>query len=231
MDDVAEAMIPRLLAITPPDAARHPEIGDRWSSGLAEGLARANDRLPADVIPVAIQVRDKRADDDQLTELRIALRARHPERPLLLNGTASRARLLAFDGYHREAAATGTVRRGRTPQDRTRLVGQSTHTTVEVERAVQLGVDYLLFGPIFDTPAKRRYGPPQGTERLAEVCRAVTIPVLAVGGIDGSNIGKALRSGASGVAVIRAAGDPVQVEAMVGRLASQSPEWPSTSIR
>jgi len=82
------------------------------------------------------------------------------------------------------------------------LIGVSCHS-LEGVKAERGGPDYLFFGPVFATPAKAAYGAPQGLERLAEVCRAVALPVLAVGGINLDNAASCLSAGASGIAAIR----------------------------
>jgi len=83
------------------------------------------------------------------------------------------------------------------------LIGASCHSLDEVSAAAEEGADYVAFGPVFETPAKLRFGPPQGIERLAEVCRAVRIPVLAIGGVTLENAPECLRAGAAGLAAIR----------------------------
>ncbi len=69
--------------------------------------------------------------------------------------------------------------------------------------AARAGADYIYFSPIFFTPSKSNYGPPQGLERLAIVGKAVPIPVLAIGGITAENAPDCFRAGAAGVAAIR----------------------------
>ena len=64
-----------------------------------------------------------------------------------------------------------------------RLVGISTHSIEEVRQANQDGADYVVFGPIFETVTKRRFGAPLGLEALADACRRSTIPVFAIGGV------------------------------------------------
>ena len=88
------------------------------------------------------------------------------------------------------------------------LVGVSTHDPDELRGCT---ADFAFFGPVFDTPAKRPFGPPQGLERLRAAVLAASIPVLAVGGIGVDTAAAARASGAHGIAVIRAilaAGDP-----------------------
>jgi len=83
------------------------------------------------------------------------------------------------------------------------LIGVSCHSLEGAKAPERGGPDYLFFGPVFATPAKAAYGAPQGLERLAEVCRAVALPVLAVGGINLDNAASCLSAGASGIAAIR----------------------------
>jgi thiamine-phosphate pyrophosphorylase len=83
------------------------------------------------------------------------------------------------------------------------LVGASTHSLPSAEAAADSGADYLVFGPVFATPSKAHYGPPQGIERLAEVCHRVSIPVLAIGGVTPENARACAAAGAAGIAAIR----------------------------
>lgn len=83
------------------------------------------------------------------------------------------------------------------------LIGVSCHSLEAAKEAEQAGADYIFFGPVFATPSKAAFGAPHGLERLAEVCHAVSIPVLAIGGITLENCAACLSSGASGIAAIR----------------------------
>jgi len=83
------------------------------------------------------------------------------------------------------------------------LMGISCHSLEAARSAASGGADYLFFGPIFPTPSKEAFGAPHGLERLGEVCRAVAIPVLAIGGITLANASACLAAGASGIAAIR----------------------------
>jgi thiamine-phosphate pyrophosphorylase len=83
------------------------------------------------------------------------------------------------------------------------LFGVSCHSLEAAEQATSAGADYIFFGPVFATPSKQSFGPPQGLQKLEQVCRAVTLPVLAIGGVTAENAGACLRAGASGIAAIR----------------------------
>jgi thiamine-phosphate pyrophosphorylase len=83
------------------------------------------------------------------------------------------------------------------------LVGASVHSPESAKRVAGQGADYLIFGPVFATPSKAEFGEPQGLERLREVCLAVRIPVLAIGGITLQNAADCVQAGAAGIAAIR----------------------------
>jgi thiamine-phosphate pyrophosphorylase len=83
------------------------------------------------------------------------------------------------------------------------LVGVSCHSPEAVKSAAHAGADYVFFGPVFSTPSKAVFGQPQGLARLAQACRAVEIPVIAIGGITLENAARCRASGATGIAAIR----------------------------
>jgi len=83
------------------------------------------------------------------------------------------------------------------------LIGVSCHSVAEAREAESAGASYLFFGPVFETPSKKSFGAPQGIARLAEVCRSVRIPAIAIGGVNEENAAQCLRAGAAGIAAIR----------------------------
>ncbi len=83
------------------------------------------------------------------------------------------------------------------------IKGKSVHSVEEAVKSEKDGFDYILFGPVYRTPAKIKYGMPQGLKKLQEVSQKVKIPVFAVGGIDPERAAKCIKAGAYGVAVIR----------------------------
>lgn len=84
------------------------------------------------------------------------------------------------------------------------LIGASVHSLEEARVAQRDGADFLVFGPVYDTPSKRPYGPPQGVEALTRVVESVGIPVFAIGGITSERVHEVKKTGAHGVAVISA---------------------------
>ena len=88
------------------------------------------------------------------------------------------------------------------------IIGASCHSIEAAQAAERDGANYIFFGPIFATPSKERFGPPQGVERLAQICHAINVPVLAIGGITLENANSCIAAGATGIAAIRLFQDP-----------------------
>lgn len=87
--------------------------------------------------------------------------------------------------------------------DKDFVIGVSCHSLEDAVKAEMDGADYVLLGPIFDTPSKRQYGPPLGLNKLSEVAKRIRIPVLALGGITVERVRPCLKAGARGIAAIR----------------------------
>ena len=83
-------------------------------------------------------------------------------------------------------------------------VGASAHSVEEARTAAEDGSHFIVFGPVYDTPSKRRWGAPQGVDRLAKVTANVRIPVIAIGGITPERVTAMRAAGAAGVAAIAA---------------------------
>jgi thiamine-phosphate pyrophosphorylase len=81
-------------------------------------------------------------------------------------------------------------------------IGASVHSLQDALDAELKGADWVTYGPVYETPSKRPYGPPQGLERLAEVARGLRIPVIAIGGITPERVKEVREAGARGVAAI-----------------------------
>jgi thiamine-phosphate pyrophosphorylase len=103
------------------------------------------------------------------------------------------------------------------------LVGVSCHSVEAAQAAQRDGADYIFFGPIFATPSKAAFGQPQGLSRLARVCRALTIPILAIGGITTDVADACLQAGAVGLAAIRLYQDTLNPIGIVFQLRQLTP--------
>ena len=95
------------------------------------------------------------------------------------------------------------------------LLGTSAASVAEALEGERQRAAYIGAGPVWATPSKPDADPAIGLDGLAEICRAVSIPVVAIGGIDASNAGDCIRAGAAGVAVIRAASEVRELRAAV----------------
>lgn len=95
------------------------------------------------------------------------------------------------------------------------LLGLSAASVEEAIACERRRAAYIGAGPVWATPSKRDADAPIGLEGLRALCTAVSVPVIAIGGVDASNAAECLRAGASGVAVIRAARDAAALRAAI----------------
>jgi thiamine-phosphate pyrophosphorylase len=151
----------------------------------------------------AVQLRERDLPTSELLRLAQEIRAITSPRavPLIINDRVDLMLALNLDGVHLRANSlpVAAVRR---MVGVDRLIGLSTHSLADVRQANRDGADYVVFGPIFDTPSKRQFGSPVGLEQLAEACRVSAIPVFAIGGVTDASVPDVLRAGSHGIAVI-----------------------------
>jgi thiamine-phosphate pyrophosphorylase len=155
-----------------------------------------------------VQLREKDLPGRALARLGgAAIEAAGPVTRLIINDRLDVALAIGAAGVHLggESLPVAEVARWRrdAPASGHFLIGRSCHSQSEAIAAARDAADYIFFGPIFCTPSKQSYGPPQGLDRLAEVCGAVAVPVLAIGGVTLKNTADCLRAGAAGIAAIR----------------------------
>jgi thiamine-phosphate pyrophosphorylase len=185
-------------------------VTDRKALGAADParslLARIRSARTAGVDWVQLRERDMPARE-LLTLANAAIGVRQTEARVLVNDRLDVALAAGAAGVHLGRASVPTreavrwLHEGDTPADF--LIGVSCHRMEEVREAEDAGASYVYFGPVFDTPSKKSYGPPQGLKRLAELCSAVRIPVIAIGGVNEQNAAECVRAGAAGIAAIR----------------------------
>lgn len=175
-----------------------------------------------------MQLREKDLSGGALLDLATRLRGltRRYGARLLINDRIDVALAVGADGVHLpvDSFAPVDARRLLGP---TALIGASTHSIEQARAAAAGGVDFIVFGPIFETPSKRAFGAPLGLDALAEVTHAVTPPVLAIGGLTTARVASVVQRGAHGVAVVAAileADDPrVAAAALRAELPSRRP--------
>lgn len=103
-------------------------------------------------------------------------------------------------GVHLPAA--GDVAAARTALGQGRTIGYSAHDLPEAQRAARAGADYVTLSPVFESESKPGYGPPLGLELLCEAAGAVTVPVVALGGVTAGNAAACMDAAAAGIAVM-----------------------------
>src|SRR5512135_3095642 len=85
-----------------------------------------------------------------------------------------------------------------------RIIGFSTHSLPQVQNAAGLPIQYIGFGPVYGTRTKADTAPTVGLRRLANACRASSVPVVAIGGIGLDQVRQVLDAGAASAAIISA---------------------------
>ena len=85
-----------------------------------------------------------------------------------------------------------------------RLLGMSVHSVEEGLSAQSQGADYIVLGPVYETPTKQMYGPPLGIHTLEKACGLIRIPIFGIGGVTAARAREMRRAGAFGAAVITA---------------------------
>lgn len=166
---------------------------------LVDLVARAVAAAPA---RVAVQLRDKDLGGRDLFALAVRLRevCRPHGVPLLVNDRLDVALAAGADGVHLPADALPAAEARRAlPAG---LVGASCHAPGETRE--RSGADFVVLGPIHDTPSKRPFGPPLGLGALRVAVRCSPVPVIAIGGIDAANAAAAAGTGCAGVACLSA---------------------------
>lgn len=162
---------------------------------LAEALFAGGARL--------VQVRNKKAGSREfLDQVERILSFAPSDGHVIVNDRVDVALLSGAAGVHLgqtdlpPAAARRLLGPGR-------IIGFSTHNLEQAMEADSLPVDYIAVGPVFATSTKENPDPLVGVEKLAMICRAVSKPVVAIGGMTLDNAKSALSAGAASVAVIR----------------------------
>lgn len=166
-----------------------------------------------------VQYREKEGTTRQLVEEARALRelTRQAGVPLIVNDRVDIALAVDADGVHvgQDDMPAPLARKLMGPG---KIVGVSATNLEEALQAERDGADYIGAGPVFATPTKPDAAPPIGLEGLAEICRRVSIPVIAIGGINEENAAAVIAAGADGVAVVSAIVAAPDVEAAARRL-------------
>jgi len=153
----------------------------------------------------AIQLRDKFRSPGELCSIgrEIGAITREEGALFIVNDNLDVALACGADGVHLgQGDMKAAMARRHAP--RPFVIGISVGTVTEAVAAEAAGADYVALSPVFATASKDNAGPGQGIFVLREMTEAVSIPVIAIGGITKENVGDVIAGGADGVAVISA---------------------------
>ena len=185
-------------------------LGDRTLAQQVEASLRGGATM--------IQLREKHMDRGSILAQALELRelcGRYGV-PLILNDDAELAQAAGADGVHvgQEDLEASLARERLGPG---KIIGVSAHNAAEARRAEAAGADYIGSGAAFATSTKETAAP-IGPEGLSAVVEAVSIPVVAIGGISRENIGRLEGLGLAGIAVVSALFAAPDVEAAAREL-------------
>jgi thiamine-phosphate pyrophosphorylase len=165
----------------------HEEIARRAISGGAD----------------VIQLRDKACGCRELYRIGRVLRAITMKTGTLfiINDRLDVALACGADGVHlgQDDICAGVARQIAPPGF---IIGVSVGSVDEAIKAEQEGADYIALSPVFSTASKNDAGPGLGLDVLREIRRNISVPVIAIGGINLDNVREVIAAGADGVAVI-----------------------------
>ncbi len=154
----------------------------------------------ADVIQYRAKNKDTREMYQEASQLKKI--CKYYGKPLIINDRVDIAMAVDADGVHigQDDMPVEVVRR---LVGFNKIVGLSTKNLQQVEEANSLPVDYIGFGSIFPTTTKKD-AKVAGIENLEKAVKISLVPVVAIGGIDESNVSQVLKTGCDGIAVVSA---------------------------
>jgi len=167
----------------------------------------------------AIQLRERDLSARELVTLALEVQAVTASRrsQLLINDRIDVALALEGVGVHLRSNSL-PVSVARQVLGTQRLLGISVHAVEEAVQVESQGADYIVLGPIYETPSKQMFGPPLGIHTLERACRLVRLPIIGIGGVTAARAREMRRAGAFGVAVITAVLGAADVESATHEL-------------
>lgn len=171
-----------------------------------------------------LQLRAKQLSARDLYQAAVALRAltRAFDALLVINDRVDVALAVGADGVHLPGNGFAAPQ-ARAIVGEKLLIGLSVHSRAEIEAVSNQSLDYVQFGPVYDTPSKRTFGSPQGTAALAEAARtahSAGLTLLAIGGAGPAQAGEVAAAGADAVACIAAIWSATDIRAAAQRFAA-----------
>ncbi len=148
-----------------------------------------------------IQLREKNRSQKEIFNEALAMKAltsKH-KAALIINDHIDIALAVNAEGVHL-GQEDMPVTEARRIMGRNKIIGVSTHSLKQAQKAEDEGADYIGFGPIFQTNTKDA-GKPKGLKTLQKIREHIRIPIVAIGGIASENIKEVLMSGADAAAI------------------------------
>ncbi|MEY8355329.1 thiamine phosphate synthase [Lachnospiraceae bacterium 54-53] len=175
-------------------------VTDQTFPGTKPFLEQIGEALSSGV--TLLQLREKHLDKHKFLEEALLVRelTKRYKVPLIINDDVEIALRCGADGVHvgQEDLSPAEVRRLIGPD---RILGVTAKTVEQAVKAFEAGADYLGSGAVFPSPTKKD-AIPMTLERLSAICRSVSIPVTAIGGITAENVSSLKGTGIAGAAVV-----------------------------
>ncbi len=189
--------------MTPPKLPRLYVVTDRHQVG--EG------QFPDILSPIIshggimLQLREKDLSTCALLQLaqRVQCQTAWHQVPLLINDRIDLAMVVGAAGVHLRSSSL-PVQQARKCLGPDKIIGVSVHSVEEARFCEDAGANFVVLGPIYDTPSKRSFGRPLGLQAVKDANANCRIPVYAIGGITAARLEAVKHAGAYGVAVISA---------------------------
>jgi thiamine-phosphate pyrophosphorylase len=120
----------------------------------------------------------------------------------IMNDRADLAKIVNADGLHLGQDDL-SLEEAKTIFGNDKIYGLSTHSLDQAHKAINQNPDYIGYGPIFPTPTKAKPDPAVGLDTIKDVVQVSPIPVVAIGGIDETNVEEVVYAGAENISLVR----------------------------
>jgi thiamine-phosphate pyrophosphorylase len=163
-----------------------------------------------------VQYRAKHFNTKEMYEEALALRKMCRKAIFLVNDRVDIALAVNSDGVHlgQDDLPYQAVRK---LLGKKKIIGITVHSVKEAKEAQRLGADYLGVSPIFATDTKQDTGKPIGIALLKKIKEEVSIPIVAIGGINLLNAGEVIHTGADALCAISAVVTKREVKREIGK--------------
>lgn len=199
-------------------------VTDRHQTGADRLLHILGDIIPEQGMMIQIRERDLGARDLLRFVEEVHRLARPFQVPCLINDRVDLVLATGAAGVHLRADSM-PAQEARKCLGAGYLIGKSVHSAEEVFQSEQDGADFVVLGPVYETPSKRQYGPPLGVRVIHEASERCTIPVYAIGGMTPARVENVLAAGAAGVAVISSIFQAASPREAVAAYSTQLRKW------